>query len=528
MFAKTRPAAFAHHYHRRHPYSRRVRFNHRIGFPPGTMPPGAVPKAYGYPDNLGTPRKTTIYGIVSLGGTVLLADVQAFCTAAGYPLPNLTVLLVVGATRVSDPGGADTENQLDVQRIIEAWNRAYPGVPASIFVGMAPNVGTGIQQATTALRQAGCNPISCSWGAPKASWGAFDLVATESEYATCQAAGVILTAASGDNSVDDGTNGPAEDYPSCSVYVWACGGTTLTLAADGSIAAEKAWGDGNPADDGGGGGYDPTTPQPAWQKGVVPGNYRGTPDSSVNADPNTGYQTADGGSWDVIGGTSASAPSQAGLFGVLLSQGADPANYQAWLYAAQKTAFHDITTGSNGDPATTSWDPATGLGSIDGPGFAAALSGSAVTPVQPPTNPPSPQPVSPAPTSPPMNRPTLGTILKWIESTVAALGQAAIPLIASYLATLGLPAFELAIVDAVLGKIGKGASVPATFRLHTHDTVTPPNFAALLTAVQNDVGPVQQAQASAAALPGLQTQLQTDYAALTAALQPLLPVTPAA
>jgi kumamolisin len=45
------------------------------------------------------------------------------------------------------------------------------------------------------------------------------------------------------------------------------------------------------------------------------------------------------------------------------------------LYAAEKTAFTDITEGNNdGFEAGPGWDPVTGLGSPKGPGVLAALS----------------------------------------------------------------------------------------------------------------------------------------------------------
>jgi kumamolisin len=49
---------------------------------------------------------------------------------------------------------------------------------------------------------------------------------------------------------------------------------------------------------------------------------------------------------------------------------------QAVFYKDHKAAFNDITTGSDGLPAKSGWDQATGCGSINGPGIAAALAGS--------------------------------------------------------------------------------------------------------------------------------------------------------
>ncbi len=126
------------------------------------------------------------------------------------------------------------------------------------------------------------------------------------------------------------------------------------------------------------------------------GSMRGVPDVALQAAPGTGALVyvslpPDGLSglkcgavpcsagWYDIGGTSLSCPQWAGLVAIadqlnggglgllnpaLYRLGADPAKYAA--------DFHDVTTGNNttdptvpGYPATTGWDPITGLGTPD-------------------------------------------------------------------------------------------------------------------------------------------------------------------
>lgn len=183
-------------------------------------------------------------------------------------------------------------------------------------------------------------------------------------------------AAAGDSSLDDGTNTRTPDDPCCDPNVWGVGGTRLQLNANGSIALESAWGDGNAAAEGGGGGFDPKEPMPSYQKGVVPGTKRGCPDSSANADPQSGYAIVANSQWQVVGGTSASTPLTAGYVAAILStlkNSISQAQLQAVLYKNYQTAFNEITTGSNGSPAKPGWNEATGCGSINGPGMAAAL-----------------------------------------------------------------------------------------------------------------------------------------------------------
>ncbi|MCG1040921.1 MULTISPECIES: hypothetical protein [Burkholderiaceae] len=127
---------------------------------------------------------------------------------------------------------------------------------------------------------------------------------------------------------------------------------------------------------GGGGGFDPREPLPAYQVGIVHSEHRGSPDSSANADPASGYAIVANGQWQIVGGTSASAPLTAGYVAAILSTLPGPISQgvlQRKLYTAHETAFRDIVLGSNGAPAQPGWDEAAGLGSINGPGLATAL-----------------------------------------------------------------------------------------------------------------------------------------------------------
>jgi kumamolisin len=186
-----------------------------------------------------------------------------------------------------------------------------------------------------------------------------------------------VTAAAGDSgSTDSQTDGaPHCDFPAASPHVLGCGGTTLHLAADGSIASESVWNDGA-AGGSTGGGVSDAFPVPAWQDGVgVPlrggsaTTGRGVPDVAAVADPRTGYQVLVDGQAGVIGGTSAVAPLWAGLvcrlaqlagrrFGLL-----SPALYAGASAGAVPPGFRDITAGSNGAySAQPGWDACTGLG----------------------------------------------------------------------------------------------------------------------------------------------------------------------
>ena len=147
---------------------------------------------------------------------------------------------------------------------------------------------------------------------------------------------------------------------------------------------------------GSGGGFSHVFARPSFQDTLpagstsIPASQRGVPDISLQASSRTGvliYITNPGAStnvkdtgWYVIGGTSSSSPQWAGLIAVAneisVKNGGkqlgyiNPALYTIASNPAKYAAdFYDVNTGNNqtvatipGFPATTGWDPVTGLG----------------------------------------------------------------------------------------------------------------------------------------------------------------------
>jgi kumamolisin len=117
---------------------------------------------------------------------------------------------------------------------------------------------------------------------------------------------------------------------------------------------------------------------------------RTVPDVASDADPHTGYSIYTGGLWDVVGGTSAAAPMWA-AFAALYDQKAsarsepmlgyaNPALYSVAGSSDYASAFHDVTSGSNGDfSAGIGYNLTTGWGSYQADSLATALLGS-ITP----------------------------------------------------------------------------------------------------------------------------------------------------
>ena len=382
-----------HHYHRIHSRLRGARNLSASNFPSGSLSPAQILTAYGFRQNQFAGIPTVKLGVGSLGGGVVQSDIDNSVAAWGMLAPKLTVRTVGGA--VNDPTSdqdSNVENMLDIVPTMAFCWWFLTGSAADITICFGPNAGNGMAEVTRDLVAAGIEVMSWSWGSAASEWNASDRAALAAAFADGVNRGVTFCAAAGDNSVDDGTSAPSADYPCSDPNVWAVGGTHLVVDGAGARTSESAWGDGRPGDEGGGGGFDPTVPIPSFQIGIVPGSHRGVPDTSANADPNSGWQMSANGSWTVVGGTSASSPFTAALIAVArgVARGAVNGRLTAGVYAARATACNDIVKGSNGDPTAPGWDAATGLGSPAGQAFIDAISGNATMPAPPP---PAPAPV---------------------------------------------------------------------------------------------------------------------------------------
>jgi kumamolisin len=219
------------------------------------------------------------------------------------------------------------------------------------------------------------------------------------------AGGSSLYVASGDNgSADCKAASPAFkflaiDDPSSQPFATAVGGTNLKSNA----GPEVAW-------RGSGGGVSYNWPRPGYQQTVtanqnnnIPGSFcaggvlkcRVTPDVAMDAAPGNGYTIfshglgGSGGTWGVVGGTSAAAPLMAGITADAnesVGGASDLGFANPFIYNSNGTglgpgAFTDIVSGNNSNgtgslwPTAVGYDMVTGRGSVKGAAFAAALAG---------------------------------------------------------------------------------------------------------------------------------------------------------
>jgi hypothetical protein len=274
----------------------------------------------------------------------------------------------------TDPTGAGNDNwEVEVALDVQWAHAIAPGAHIVLVEADSQALSDLMAGVATAGSQPGVSVVSMSWGYAEGK-GAF--AADEASYDSCfTSPGVTYVASTGDYGA------AAPLYPAFSPNVLAVGGTTLSVNGDGSYGGETGWGYNSAALGafvGSGGGISQYETEPGYQLGVQPTGMRTTPDVSFVADPNTGAWIADpynldpGNPWEIVGGTSLSAPSWGGLI-ALVNQGrstaglaalnsSNPQETQQSLYSLSQSDYHSITSGSNGYGAAAGYNLVTGLG----------------------------------------------------------------------------------------------------------------------------------------------------------------------
>lgn len=388
----------------------------------------------------GTGQSIAIVGETNLK----LSDVTGFRSTFGLPANNPTVIV-----NGSDPGilpGEETEADLDVE-----WAGAVTrGATIKFVVSASTNTTDGVTLSAQYIVNHAVAPVmSLSYGLCEVQMGssasAFNslwqqaaaegiavfVAAGDSGSAGCDAP--YSTSGSGANTTKPAMYGFGINGLASTVYNVAVGGTEFNDTAspstywnssnDSHVASAKGyipeitWNESSYAAGSssnslyaGGGGASTIWPRPSWQagQGIPTGSTRLIPDVSLAAAGHDGYVVEQEGALYLVGGTSASTPSFAGLMAIINQYThASNGNPNGKLYALAAQApsvFHDVTTGSNQVPcaggtpncsagapssnlgkmtgysAGVGYDLATGLGSVDAYALATHWGGSSVAP----------------------------------------------------------------------------------------------------------------------------------------------------
>jgi Bacterial Ig-like domain (group 3)/MBG domain (YGX type) len=336
----------------------------------GTGQTIAIVDAYNDPD-IGIALDTfdSQFGLTSNGQTLY----QQYGPAASF----LTVLNQSGqptSLPATDPSGPGTDNWEVEEALDVEWAHAIaPGAKILLVEANSQSLSDLMAGVVTAAQQPGVSVVSMSWGFPE---GQDVFASDEATYdRDFSVPGVTFVASTGDYGAAD------PEYPAYSPNVVAVGGTSLTLNAENTYQSETAWGYDSAAAGtfiGSGGGLSLYEPMPAYQQGVQSTGSRTTPDVSLVADPATGAWIADpynldpSNPFEVVGGTSLSAPAWAGLL-ALVNQGrvaagqptlnsASPTETLQALYSLPQSDYNVIASGTNGYTAHTGYNLVTGLG----------------------------------------------------------------------------------------------------------------------------------------------------------------------
>jgi len=336
-----------------------------------------------------------------------ISDVQTFRSYFGLPVNNPTVIV-----NGSDPGIVNTNEQTEATLDIE-WAGAAAKNAAIEFVISASGATDGADLSASYIVNHNVAPVlTMSFGLCEAALGSGGNAWINSLWQQAAAEGITVLVSSGDSGAAGcdaasaaaavhgaGVNGLCSSpYSTCmggtefndkanlSLY-WSSTANPTTKGSALGYIPETTWNDSGimPGGSGlwsSGGGASTVYAKPAWQtgSGVPADGRRDVPDVSLNASTHDGYLIYMNGGLYASGGTSAAAPAFASLMALVNQKtGASQGNANPTLYTLANNqqnggaaVFHDVTTGSNTVPGFTGfsagpgYDPATGLGSVDG------------------------------------------------------------------------------------------------------------------------------------------------------------------
>lgn len=325
--------------------------------------PQDISNYYDFPANDATGE---CIGLVELGGTYKMSDIEKYCQEFDLPVPNI---IEVG-TKPEVAANAQQLDDLEVTLDIE------------MVAGLAQNATIVIYYATSipeaihaAIYDTENNPsvLSISWAVSEYDCSIAERQMMEQMCYLASMKGITIVAASGDYGAYNKKSFLNVMLPASNPYVLGCGGIETYISKD----YQQVWN--MNAQEASGGGYSVIYPVPAYQQNAIAqykrnfpygNNGRGVPDVAANSAPNTAYAIVFNGQLSGMGaGTSASTPVWASL---LLVMNKNLGYRLGWVnkqfYELESSnAFKSVLSGNNNYfPAAYGWNAATGLGAPNG------------------------------------------------------------------------------------------------------------------------------------------------------------------
>ena len=284
------------------------------------------------------------------------SDLKHFSNQFGLPPATFKVVFATGVKPAVDPtGGWELEESLD----IELTHAMAPNAKIFLVEARSNSLGDLLKAEAVASKLVAAN----GGGEVENGWGGSEFSGESSLDSSFTTSGIVYVAAAGDS--------PGVEYPAASPNVVAVGGTSISRnPSTGAFEGESAW-------QLTGGGPSAFESIPAYQDSIsaIVGTARGTPDLSLDGDPDSGVWVYDSKpingvkGWFIVGGTSVSSAAMAGILNAANQFYASTNDELTEVYGNLGNAsdFSDITLGNCGPyigyQAVSGWDFCTGLGS---------------------------------------------------------------------------------------------------------------------------------------------------------------------
>jgi len=338
---------------------------------------------------------------------IKLSDVQTFRSQLGLGASNATVVL-----NGSDPGVVSQDEEVEADLDVQWSGAVAKNASVKLVVSASTNSSDGIALSSQYIVSHDVAPVvSLSFGSCEVAIGNSGNLFWNGLWQQAAVQGMTVAVSSGDAGAagcDDpsettaaqkaGVNGLCSSpYSTCvggtefadtsnpGTY-WSSTNASGTDASAKGYIPETSWNESASVAGGSdlwasGGGQSTVYPKPGWQSGpgVPSTGLRAVPDVSLSAASHDAYMVMVEGQFYAVGGTSAAAPSFAGMMSLNVQNTRAPqGNANPILYSLATlqskggaAVFHDITTGTNTVPgvngfnAGVGYDEVTGLGSVD-------------------------------------------------------------------------------------------------------------------------------------------------------------------
>ncbi|KAJ6526763.1 family S53 protease-like protein [Mycena capillaripes] len=357
--------------------------------PTGVITPACLQDLYGIPTTPATQKSNALLVTAYVEQYAQTADLAAFLKLLRPDIPSTTTFKVISLDNGTDPQGPDdagVEADLDIEYTVGIAT----GVPVEFLsVGGGDtdeDFASSLLDTTTFLDGVPKPPsaMTTSYGLNEEDFGSSLATKICNGYMALGARGISVLTASGDG----GVRGNHDDLTVCNVtdfipvFPASCPFVTAVGSTQG-FAPEKAI-------NFTGGGFSNVFPAQPFQRAAIagflktiPSDFAGTFNKSGRGYPDVAlqgwnFEIVAGGETGLVGGTSASSPTFAGIIALindrLIAEKKNTLGFlNPFLYSRASNAFTDITIGHNSGfecPASSvafdaahGWDPLTGFGS---------------------------------------------------------------------------------------------------------------------------------------------------------------------